>query len=159
MRTLTSFFSRGECCDPSLGLATKVKACKGVGQEECERVWRWRFTLPSEFPLWELESQWTPKPSESDCSGQNISHWGVFYIIGKLLKCRCLKWVRMTHSNICNTSYGKMKGRVWRTPKFLVRPTWGSKCVELRKIGTWGLHPTSSTKGGKRGVLEIPGFD
>jgi len=26
---------------------------------------------------------------------------------------------------------------VWRTPKFLVEPTWGSKCVELRKCGTW----------------------
>jgi hypothetical protein len=26
------------CCNPSLELATKAKACKGAGQEECERV-------------------------------------------------------------------------------------------------------------------------
>ncbi len=34
-----------------------------------------------------------------------------FYIIGKLLKCRCLKWACMTHLDIFNTSYGKKKGR------------------------------------------------
>jgi len=34
-----------------------------------------------------------------------------FYIIGKLLKSRCLKWDCMTHLDICNTIYGKKKGR------------------------------------------------
>jgi hypothetical protein len=34
-----------------------------------------------------------------------------FYIIGKLSKCRCLKWARMGHLDICNKSYGKKKGR------------------------------------------------
>jgi len=28
-------------------------------------------TLPNEFPFWELESQWTPESSNSDCKGQN----------------------------------------------------------------------------------------
>jgi hypothetical protein len=28
-----------------------------------EKVWGWRFTLPSEFLFWELESWWTPEPS------------------------------------------------------------------------------------------------
>jgi hypothetical protein len=92
----------------SLGLATKAKAYKGVGQKECERVWRWKLTLPSELPFWELESWWTPKPLESDCKGQNIFHWGVFYIIGKLLKCKCLKWACMTHLYIWNISYGSL---------------------------------------------------
>jgi hypothetical protein len=32
------------------------------------------------------------------------------YIIGKLLKCRCLKWARIIHLDICNKSYGKKKG-------------------------------------------------
>jgi hypothetical protein len=82
-----------------------------VSQEECERVWGWRLTLPSKFPLWELEFWWTPKPSKNNCRGQNTSHRGVFYIIGKLLKRRCLKWARMTHLNICHTSYGKKKDR------------------------------------------------
>jgi hypothetical protein len=36
---------------------------------------------------------------------------GVFYTIGKLLKRRCLKWVRITHLDIWNTSYGQKKGR------------------------------------------------
>jgi hypothetical protein len=36
----------------------------------------------------------------------------------------------------------------WRTPKFLVEPTWGFNYVELRKVGTWGALPTSSTKEG-----------
>jgi hypothetical protein len=36
-----------------------------------ESVREWTLTLPSELPLWELESQWTPKFSESDCRGQN----------------------------------------------------------------------------------------
>ncbi len=33
------------------------------------------------------------------------------YIIGKLLKFRCRKWPRMSHLDICNTSYGKKKGQ------------------------------------------------
>jgi len=33
------------------------------------------------------------------------------YIIGKLLKCKCLKWARMTHLDTQNTSYGQKKGR------------------------------------------------
>jgi hypothetical protein len=35
----------------------------------------------------------------------------VLYINGKLLKRRCLKWARIAHSDICNTSYGQKKGR------------------------------------------------
>ncbi len=47
----------------------------------------------------------------------------------------------------------------WHAPKSLVRPTWGFKYVELRKVGTWGPLSTSSTKGGKRGMLEVSGLD
>ncbi len=108
---VTTTFHVARCHNPSLGFATKAKACKDMSQEKWERVWGWRLTLPSELPFWELESQWTPEPSENDCSGQNTLHWRVLYIIGKLLKCRCLKWARMTHSDIYNTSYGKNKGR------------------------------------------------
>ncbi len=62
-----------------------------------------------EMGTWEPSG--TPKTLEFDCRGENTSHWGVIYIIGKLLKCRCRKWVHMGHLNICNTSYGKEKGR------------------------------------------------
>jgi hypothetical protein len=37
---------------------------------------------------------------------------------------------------------------IWRAPKSLVEPTWGFNYVELRKVGTWGPFPTSSTKRG-----------
>jgi hypothetical protein len=57
------------------------------------------------------ESFGTPKTSEFNCRCQNTSHWGVLYIIGKLLKCRCRKWACMSHLDICSISYGKKKGR------------------------------------------------
>jgi hypothetical protein len=29
----------------------------------------------------------------------------------KLLKCKCQKWPRMSHLDICSTNYGQKKGR------------------------------------------------
>jgi hypothetical protein len=76
-----------------------------------ENVKEWTLTLPSELPLWELESQWTPKSSEGDFKGQNSLSWRVPYIIKKLLERRCLKWALMTHLGTWITSYGQKKGR------------------------------------------------
>jgi len=113
---------KAKCHDPSLGLATKangLQGCEprlnlrsrshapGVQKSVRERT----LTLPSELPCWELESRWTPKCSESDCKGQNLMAWRVIYIIGKLLKRKCLKWARITHLDIWNISYGQKKGR------------------------------------------------
>jgi hypothetical protein len=41
------------------------------------------------------------------------THWieEFFYIIKKILECRCLKWARMTHLGTSNTSYGQKKDR------------------------------------------------
>jgi hypothetical protein len=97
--------------NPSLGFATKAIAYKSAGQEWSlgvtfmfpkmwESVKEWTPTFPSELPLWEQESWWTPECSKSDCRGQNPLDWRVIYIIGKLLKLRCLKWARMTHLGI-----------------------------------------------------------
>jgi hypothetical protein len=72
-------------------------------------VREWTFTLSSELPCWELESQWTPESLERDCKGQNPSAWKVIYIIGKLSKRRCLKWARIAHLDIWNTSYDQKK--------------------------------------------------
>ncbi len=58
-----------------------------------------------------LESSGTSETSELDCKGPNTLPWGVLYIVGKVLKCRCRKWPCMNHSDICNTSYGRKKGR------------------------------------------------
>jgi len=78
---------------------------------ECEE---WTSTLPSELPLWELESQWTPESSKNNCKGQNSLDWKFPYIIGKILKLKCLKWACMTHLDISNTSYGQKKGWKWK---------------------------------------------
>jgi hypothetical protein len=104
----TRFVSCVMCCNPSLGLTTKAKACKGAGQEWAreshfmflgvqESVREWTSTLPNELPLWELESQWTFESLEGNCRGQNSLDWKFPYIIENLLERRCLKWARMTH--------------------------------------------------------------
>jgi hypothetical protein len=77
--------------------------CRNPTLRECEDE-----THTLEMGTW--ESFRTPKISEFDCRGQNTSHWGVLYFIGKLLNFRCRKWVRMGHLDICNTRYGKKKG-------------------------------------------------
>jgi hypothetical protein len=112
----------GKCCNPSLGLATKARACKVVGQKWAREshflipgmqksVRERTLTLPSELPRWELESRWTFKCLESDCKGQNSMAWRVLHTIRKLLKHRCLKWARISHLDIWNTNYGQKKGR------------------------------------------------
>jgi hypothetical protein len=58
-----------------------------------------------------LESSETPKNSELDCKGQNTSHWGVLYTVGKVLKFKCPKWPRMSHLDICSPSYGQKKSQ------------------------------------------------
>jgi hypothetical protein len=79
------------CSNPTLGLSVKMQ-----------------FTLPK---VGDLESSETPKNSEDDLRGQISLHWCVLYINGKVLKCRCPKWPRMGHLDICSSSYGQKKGR------------------------------------------------
>jgi hypothetical protein len=106
----------------ALGSRPRQRACKGAGQEDpreshhilpgvLESVREWTLTLPRQLPLWEMESRWTPETSESDCRGQTLMSCGVLYIIGKLLKRKCLKWVHIAHLDIWNISYGQKKGR------------------------------------------------
>jgi hypothetical protein len=58
-----------------------------------------------------LESFGTLKNSEDDLRGQISSQLCALGVIGKVLKCRCPKWPRMSHLDICNPSYGQKKGR------------------------------------------------
>jgi hypothetical protein len=95
--------------------------------------------------------------------GQNPMDWKVIYIIEKLLKRKCLKWARMTHLDIWNTSYGQKKGResnwqfdywplkVRNRPDFLMfrwRVTYRWKALDegynfaLYLISIQGLHAT-----------------
>jgi hypothetical protein len=76
-----------------------------------QRVWGHE---PSHSQVNSHVGSWSPKrileSSERNCKGQNSSPWRFFYIIEKVLKRKCLKWARITHLNICNTSYGQKKG-------------------------------------------------
>jgi len=77
----------------------------------------------------DLESSGTPKCLEFDSRGQNTSDWGVFGVIGKVLKCRCPKWPRIGHLDICSLSYGQKKGR---------ESNWESK-IDLFPTSTDGV--------------------
>jgi hypothetical protein len=55
--------------------------------------------------------KWISKSSKCNCRGQNPSVRRDFYIIAKLLKHRCLKWARIAHLDIWNTSYDQKKSR------------------------------------------------
>jgi hypothetical protein len=58
-----------------------------------------------------MKSWWIPKISESYFRGQNSMVCDVFYIIEKILEHRFLKWARIVHLDVWNTSYGQKKGR------------------------------------------------
>jgi hypothetical protein len=75
----------------------------------------------------------TPKLLELNCRGQNTSNYIVLYTIEKLLKCRCQKWARMGHLDICSTSYGKKKGLVpvW-LPTTKSRESTRPRCVQVK---------------------------
>jgi hypothetical protein len=106
----------------SLGLVTKARGCKVAGQKGdreshhmlpgVQRVWG---NEPSHSPLnshcGSRSTKWTLEPSERNCRGQNPLVGKVFYIIGKLLKLRWLKWACIAHLDIWNTSYDQKKGR------------------------------------------------
>jgi hypothetical protein len=74
-----------------------------------------------------FESSGTHENSELDRRGQNTLHWGVLYTIEKVLKCRCPKWPRMSHFDICSPSYGQKKG--WES-------NWQFDSQPL-KVGNW----------------------
>ncbi len=58
-----------------------------------------------------LESPGIPENSELNFRGQISLHSSFLYVIEKVLKCRCPKWPRMSHLDVCSPSYGQKKGR------------------------------------------------
>ncbi len=64
--------------------------------------------MNSHFGSWSLDG--LPKLQKAIAKVKTPRLEDCFYIIGKLLKCRCPKWACMTHLDICNTSYGQKKG-------------------------------------------------
>jgi hypothetical protein len=72
--------------------------------------------------------EWTPESSERDFRGQNSFPWSVLYIIGKLLKRKCLKWARIAHLDICNTSYGQKNGPITKSKESTRIPCVQATC-------------------------------
>jgi hypothetical protein len=106
----------------NLGLATKTRGYKVVGQrgdsgvtshvpKSAKNVKESTLSLPSEFSWWQLESQMDFRNFIEWFLGQNSMACGFFYIIGKLLERKCVKWACIAHLNIWNTSYGQKNGR------------------------------------------------
>jgi hypothetical protein len=102
-----------------------------------QRVWR---NEPSHSQVNSHVRSWSPErtPESSECHfrGQNSSPQKVLYIIENLLKCRCLKWARIAHLVIWNTSYEQKKGREsnWQFPCVQVT------CNILLESSRWGLQ-------------------
>jgi hypothetical protein len=128
-------------------------------------VQRVRRNAPSHSQGNSHVGSWSPKRtlkfSERNFRGQNPFPWRFFYIIEKILKCRCLKWACITHLDIWNASYGQKKGwesnwrfdsrplKVKNRPNFLVcrkRVTYRWKALDkgysfaLNLIAIGGLH-------------------
>jgi hypothetical protein len=110
-----------QCHNPSLGLVTKARAWKGVGQK-CNlritftflKVWEnvrdWAHTLIGWLPFWEFESLWSLKSSKNNLRRKNSLYWTFTCTTRNLLRLKCLKWACMIHLSTYNTSYGRKKG-------------------------------------------------
>jgi hypothetical protein len=59
--------------------------------------------------------KWTPELLKYDYRGQNPLAWRGYYIIGKLLKHRCLKWARIV--------FWHLKHKLWRKERSRVKLT------------------------------------
>jgi hypothetical protein len=96
-------------CGPrgSPGVTTHSREFKEVRGS----VREWTLTLPRKHPFWERESRWTPETLKGELKGQISMDCCALGTIGKLLKRRCLKWARIFHLEIWNTSCGQKKGR------------------------------------------------
>jgi hypothetical protein len=97
-----------KCRNPSFGFATKAKRLQGCGPREspgitshtpgsvrkCEGV---NLHTPKATPTL---GDGTLKISENNFRDQNSMACDVFYIIGKLLERKCLKWAHIAHLDI-----------------------------------------------------------
>jgi hypothetical protein len=108
----------------TLALGSRPK--QGVG-----RLWAKKETRESLHMLLGVQKVWGNEPSHSQVNshvgnwspkmtleslernyrGQNSLPWSNIYIIENLLKRRYLKWARIAHLDIQNTSYGQKKDR------------------------------------------------
>jgi len=112
------------------------------------------FTILRQLPLWEMESQWTPETSESNCRGQTSMSCGVPFIIGKLLERRCLKWACIAHLKALDESYNFASDRT--SIGGLLAKLWGSKVAKVPARGISGLSLRSL---GKKSHLDVASME
>ncbi len=79
-----------------------------LSQPHFEASVRMKLTLPK-VGTWSPPG--LPKLQSSIVGVKNTLAWDVLYTIGNFLKCRCRKWPRTSHLDICSTSYGRKKGQ------------------------------------------------
>jgi hypothetical protein len=63
---------------------------------------------PNTWKSWDLESSGIPECSDLDSKGQNTSHWGVFDVIGKVLK---RKYIENALALAIRTSAAQVMGK------------------------------------------------
>jgi hypothetical protein len=113
---------------------TPLVTTLALGSRPRQRVWRWRAKRETQESLpmllgvqrmWGNEpshsqvnshvGSWSPKwtlgSSECNFKGKYSFYGKIIYIIGKLLKHKCLKWAHIAHLDIWNKSYEQKKGR------------------------------------------------
>jgi hypothetical protein len=114
-------------------VCTHIKGYLQLRDGVAPLLWPSVGVKPNTWKSRESESSWTPECSELDSKAQNTSPWGVLGVIGKVSKCRCLKWPRIGHLDICSPSYGQKKGREsnWQ---FDSRPlkVWNRPVLDVR---------------------------
>ncbi len=104
-----------------------------LSQHVAPLLWPSVGVKPNTWKSRELESSGTPECSELDKKAQNTLPWGVLGVIGKVWKCRCPKWPRIGHLDICSPSYGQKKG--WESNwQFDSRPlkVWNRPVSDVR---------------------------
>jgi hypothetical protein len=121
------FFSKSKLCYNTrvVTLALDLRPRQRLARLRAKReAWESHHMFPGVQRMWGNEpshsqlnshcgswsSKWTLKSSKRNYRGQNPLVQRMFYIIGNILKLRCLKWACMTHLDIWNTSYDQKKG-------------------------------------------------
>jgi hypothetical protein len=97
-------------------------------------VREWILTLPSELPLWELESRWTPKSLEKNYRGQNPLDSKIPYIIENLLE-RMFKmgshdWFEWLKHKLWAKERPKIKLSIWLSSTKSQKSPW-LPCVQV----------------------------
>jgi len=124
-----------------------------MSQPHFGQVWGWN----SHFHSWGFGVLRDSRRFRAWLQGSKHLTFGCLGVIGKILKCRCPKWPRMSHLDICSPSYGQKKDREFDSRPLKVRnqpnpdvcwanATWRLKGLEesykigsdLVPIGGWG---------------------